>query len=1171
MKISRLLVLGALGLTNLSVSAADLIERVKPDFSVVEETPVAFEVGKNYILYNTGANMYFTQGSTWSTRGCVVPNKASAVMIRVAKYTLNDVWDGKTYEIENYVTPRTGSYMWYKMCMNGAGDLYLDQTTWSRFVEIQPQGDNVYRIMPNEVNNTVEGDNGGVVSDGTQFVGYAGLAFDGGGSQYDFGMGDNEDRVPLSALTDLNVDWKFYSTAAYDAAMEVYNKAEELKKLIEQAEEKGVDTNAAAEVYNNEASTLQQIEAAINALGEAIAAGSGVHITGSAANPGDATAVIENPTFEDASFTGWLGTEPNMVGSGSHGPANVAEHYNKNFDTYQNLYGLPAGVYGLSAYTFYRGSWDDYVNGTNRNAFLYATSGEDTQEKAFANPWEALNTVAMAGPTEFGTTAGEVSQKVEETGVTYYIPNDPSAGRVYFEKGYYYNAVAFGVANGSARVGVKKEKAVTNDWSVFDTFALTYYGNEGAASYGAWLGDNAAKLYAAEAEVSEQYVDAFIDAIDAQKASATDAVTANAAYDALKNAPELVALNENIAAWGELRAAVAEAKAKAIDYPAHGGELADAVMEAEDYFGLDLTTDEVLELVADLKRVIEEVIEAAKQDIQPGQLVNEVYDLKNTDFAKGKEGWEGNTNCNAGSGCLEAYNQQFDIYQTVDGPQVGVYELELQGFFRLERDQTAYDKYVAGEQDKTRAWIYINDNKSYVKCVFDEAVPSGVFSDNGANATDGQYWVESNTDNWYPNTMTSANEVFEHGMYKTKAYGLVANAGEQLKLGVAGNMSGANWMIWDNFKLYYKGFDAATIKPVLEEALQNLDLSSPMGKSIAAEAADVNTEAQAAIAANDGTAMFNALKKVFALNTKITESVALFKQLSTALENLNTAIQDYSDSPDIFDALTAYSNWMTDLDARNIEDEDVPGIMDEIAKWMTKLRLPAGYADASDANEVDMTSIINTPTFDKEGANSAEGWNAEGSNFGNDETQKSALLLEFYNKTFDLYQEIIGLPNGVYTLKANAFERLNAESPNPAYLYGESEGKEYAVELKALNEEDGIGDMVTASGAFEEGKYLNEVTFKVTNEKARIGIKKPTNEGSTTDWVIMDNFCLYYYGANSTKELGGQGIETINLSESVKSEYFTLDGRQATAANRGIVIVRYTLNDGTVVVRKVRK
>lgn len=1116
-----------MGLVSLSASAYEY-ERPKPSLDVVEEVPVAFEVGKTYILYNTGAEMYFTQGSTWATRGCVVPNKASAVLVRVAKYTLNDVWDGKTYEIENYVTPRTGSYSWYKMCMNGAGDLYLDQTTWSRFVELQNQGSNIYRIMPNEVNNTVEGDNGGVVSDGSQFVGYAGLAWDGGGTQYDFGMDDNELRMPLSALTDQNVDWVFYSTAAYDAAMDVYNKAEELKAVINLAEQMGgIDTSAAEGVYENEGSTMEQIIAAINALGEAMAAESGVEITGSAENPGDATAAITNPNFDDASYDGWLGTAPNMVGSGSHGPANVAEHYNHNFDTYQTLFGLPAGVYGLSAYTFYRGQWEDYVNGTNKNAFLYAT-GDDTQKSAFPNPWEAQNATSMGGATDFGTSAGEVSHKDENTGITYYIPNDPSAGRVYFEKGFYYTAVTFGVTGGSARIGVIKETAVSNDWSVFDTFGLKYYGNEGAASYASWLEDNAAMLYATGAKSSSQYVEAFLGAIEGQKANATDATSANAAFIALKDAPELAALKENIALWGQWQSAVDNAqKYTEGDYSTlfSAMELGDYISEAE--YIQDLDNDAIKAEIQKVVEMVEAVLDELKNNVLPGTDVTEIY-LVNADFNNGNQGWTDHvTDSRPGiafsQNICEAYDTNFDMYQEVNNPQVGVYELQLQGFFRMGRDDASHTAYLNGEQI-TSAGVYINDNKTHLQCIFDDGLEVG--SDDEAAKTGG--WMNEYDGKVYPNDMTSAAYAFSikdeenNGKYyMNKAYGLVAEAGETMRLGVGGDIRGANWICWDNFKLIYRGYDADVIAPILAEAAESIDLSKPMGKSVFNKA---KAAMEAAKSASDGTSMFKALKAIFAVRSEVESSVAVFAELTTYLEGMISLFNNSENVDAVSEAGEFAGKLQDELDDHKYEDSDVPALIVKIKEFRTKLRLPADYDQASDINPIEMF-IIDTPSFDNgEGANSVEGWEAVGYNFGNDENQKAALALEFYNKTFDLNQIIYAVPDGYYQVSAFAFERLNAEAetPAPAYLYAETGAGNFAKELQAHDGDTSVNDMQSSVAAFGEGRFANTINIKVSGGKLRLGIKKETN--NDTDWVIMDDFKLTYYGTNSEMTLDLVGI-----------------------------------------------
>ena len=1143
MKLSRLFVLGAMGLASLSANAIELEAWEEPSAADVQETAVAFEVGKTYILYNTGAEMYFTQGSNWSTRGCVVPNKASAVKVRVAKYTIDNVWDGKTYEIQNYVTNRS-SYSWYKLCMNAAGDLYLDQTSWARFLEIQDQGSNVYRLMPSEQNATIEGYEA-MVSDGTQFIGYAGLAYDGGNDSY--GFDDASERVPLSALTTENVDWVFYDFSAYDA----YEKSSELKALIEKADEAGVDVSAAVTVFNNHNSTVAQIEAAMKALNEAIAAQSGIG-SGTAANPSDATVLITNPDFDDASSAGWSGTAPNMVGSGSHGPANVAEVYNNTFDTYQDLAGMPKGVYGLSAYTTFRGSWADYQDGLEAAAKLYATADGTTIEHAFDNMWSALNTVSMAGATEFGTTAAENSQVDGE--VTYYTPNDPSAARLYFEKGYYHNAVVFSTTDYTARIGVKNpaKNGTGDNWSIFDTFRLTYYGNEGAASYAAWLGDNAAKLYAAEALATPSYIEEFTSALNSLKASATDAASANAAYESAKQSQELADLKQNISLWGQWVAALN----KATDYTTGDYQGLSAAAELGEYIGWegeeqqnDPTWDNatIQEEIAKIAAMVQAVKDELSRNVTPGTEVTEIYIGKDdAAFTNGKGEWTLDGNCNFGSGAAEAYNQQFDLYKVIDGPQVGVYELQLQGFFRLQRDQTAFDLYNNGEQVKTYAWIYLNDVKSYVTCVFDETVPGGVFDD--GTSAGGGYWTDSNTDNWYPNTMASAAECFDHDMYKTKAYGLVANAGEQLRLGVAGDMTtfsgasgkGANWMIWDNFKLTYVGFDAATIKPILEDALQNMEsLDEPMGKSTYDNAVKAKADAESALSSNDGTAMFEALKAIWASNSEIPASVALFKSLKTALEGLEEMFNDATNEDAIAEASEFKEEVQGNIDDHKYDDDDVPALLAKIKGFRYKLRMPAEIVAGTD-----LTAVLETPEYsDDEGAASSEGW--EGTVVG---TNGDVLNAEIFNTTpFDHYQEIPGLPAGTYEVTVKAFYRAGGYVADyDAYTEGKDScdnvvlyANNASVKIHRLAEfadathagESGWAEVATGNGTYvpnsmstaatlfdEQGDAVVNTVYAYIEdgETLRLGLKK--DEGVDTDWCLFDNWTLTYYGVNSSEE-----------------------------------------------------
>ena len=146
--------------------------------------------------------------------------------------------------------------------------------------------------------------------------------------------------------------------------------------------------SAAVSVYNNEQATLAQLQAAIDALQEARAnsiAG------GTADNPTSATSLLTNPNFDGASAAGWSGTTPGLSGDGNHAAADVAEHYNKTFDTYQDVAGLPAGVYALEAKTFFRGTLADYLAGTGEEYYPYMYAEADGDTYTFSADVDSLS------------------------------------------------------------------------------------------------------------------------------------------------------------------------------------------------------------------------------------------------------------------------------------------------------------------------------------------------------------------------------------------------------------------------------------------------------------------------------------------------------------------------------------------------------------------------------------------------------------------------------------------------------------------------------------------------------------------------------------------------------------------------------------------------------------
>jgi hypothetical protein len=217
------------------------------------------------------------------------------------------------------------------------------------------------------------------------------------------------------------------------------------------------------------------------------------------------------------------------------------------------------------------------------------------------------------------------------------------------------------------------------------------------------------------------------------------------------------------------------------------------------------------------------------------------------------------------------------------------------------------------------------------------------------------------------------------------------------------------------------------------------------------------------------------------------------------------------------------------------------------------------------------------------------------------------LAVEFWQVAFDMYQTIKGLPEGTYELTVDAWVRNGGSEENftgwkedpsnsMALLYGvDGDSVVYTAPIAnmmaagdAMLEATGYdgetsftvddvtyyipGSLVSGKGLIEmnEGVYTNKAIVKVkADEKLTIGIKKAQEKGNS--WVVADDFKLYYLGKNSSKAGSPDltGIATVE-GKTAKVEYFTLDGRKATKAHKGIMIQKVTLSNGATLIQKIR-
>lgn len=1199
MNLKKLFVVGSMLVVAWTTANAELVNgvRQKP-----EPATTAWAVGTQdapYYLYNTTAKLFFTQGNTWGTRGCVGPASTAV------KVYFSETSEGtQLYYLNNYIQTAKDKLEWKMACGEaGADAIYTDQGSgWGRPQwEIVPQTGNVFRIKTSSPL---------VVED--EIARYMGrdeaVAQDFYNSGNHGTLADGEKRFPVSVeLTEAeghHIDWAIVSAADYEvvaAAMVVFDKAEELLTAIKSAEELNIDMTSERAIYTNEASTVEEMNAAIEGIQNKIKAKQAGEAT--LDNPADMTASIVNPGFAN-SKTGWNGNDPGF-GEGA------AEFYQANYDFYQTLKDMPNGVYGVSVQAFYRTSWadvsyKDWQNKTAVAAKVYAKSGADSLNTALFNAWEFAVEGDINNFTPNGAWKGSVlGDRNVVNDPPLYIPDDMKAASYLFslDPNNYKQTAYVAVDNGELTFGLKKNDSNPNgNWTLFDNFTLSYFGTAPEAYQMALEKGLPAKTEYSTAKVSEQYIGAYNEAYTK---TASDKATFSAAVKAIADANDSIAKNMQL--WADVQAKRDEAYGMSVnaDYSIYdnaynigdylmsgmdenGEQLipkgVNAYLDAEAKTGdYDLSNKQLEDIIATLNSLIEALNNEVKEGLKPGTDVTRF--LTNPDFEDGSKGWtvvnNGGGNVQHGGNndnhCYEAWHStNFDVYQEVNNLPVGLYKLEVNGYVRYLDGQDAID-HANEAPAEVPIYVYMNDSKTNLVSWLSYPKPESFYKYDATAGTgiNGANYLKQNEENCFPDNMTAASAAFADGGYLQATVCMVAEPNTVTRIGVKGTPEAKFWPIFDNFKLTYLGNGAEIVKPQLEEKIaeaQKYD-GEVTTKTAKANLTNEVAAAQALLTGEDGDAMLAALDKLEKAINDVKDGKAVCQKFAEFIEDF----MQFANTIDNQEALQLGATILENLNACAYDTEDIDAKKLELREMRLKVQLPADYAQGS-AQGVDLTPFIQTPDFSKikDGVetNSNEGWQGTAGSFGPSD-QMSNLCLEFYNKEFDMYQDLAGvgsvvLPHGYYALRVSAFNRP-AES-NPAYLYAVADKDTLDVTTIML-QADGIdaeagesapNSVSSAKELFNEGRYVNTLKFKFEGDTLRIGVKHPVNVDR--DWVIMDDFKLFFYGDDNT------GVETVmNIGKPAKVQYFTLDGRQVSVARKGLFIRKTTMDNGAVVVRKIQK
>ena len=312
-----------------------------------------------------------------------------------------------------------------------------------------------------------------------------------------------------------------------------------------------------------------------------------------------------------------------------------------------------------------------------------------------------------------------------------------------------------------------------------------------------------------------------------------------------------------------------------------------------------------------------------------------------------------------------------------------------------------------------------------------------------------------------------------------------------------------------------------------------------------------------------------------ALNGIVNEgelTMPLFEQLMTQNTNLAARIEKYATTASeeaLTTARTLYAeveDVIANAETMITDNEQIRALLQRIADAIYELSIP--MKEGTDDDPVDYTYAVVNPAFE-DGLN---GWTSENDiatfqtgTWGLDGTYFSgSAYLNLWTsiaqepKAYYISQTIENLPNGTYDVCAAAFTRV----PNSTFIFA--------------NEDNFVADNSTTD---MDGQYYHVIT-KVTDGILKLGViiyadSQYIPEGIDGVWSTVDNFTLYSYGPNSTREATGNmlaeiatGVTKVPVAQPAAQQVFDLSGRRV-AAGKGVQLRKglYIINGQKVWVR----
>lgn len=540
--------------------------------------------------------------------------------------------------------------------------------------------------------------------------------------------------------------------------------------------------------------------------------------------------------------------------------------------------------------------------------------------------------------------------------------------------------------------------------------------------------------------------------------------------------------------------------------------------------------------------------------------------IKNPDFTVDAFGWDG-TALNVANGVAETSAKTFDTYQKVASLQKGVYRLRVQGYARSAA--LADDVYASGElEDDLVRNVYVyaeSDGKMVARRLNDITAGAQTYKLN-----DGQSEAELANGTYVPSDATGAAVYMGKGKYWNDLYFAVHSDTVRIGFASAIEQDGKQTVI-DRLRLIYMGDDDAAYSLIAAQiAADAQDMGALEGQESVKEAyANITENVSSLTSADD---IIEAADKAARYPDAVKLSVAAYVSYKAAVAEIADYWNANSDnmSGEAADRLETYLT-QEEEPSETFPNGTYPYIIENKPLGAEELAEETEFAktilaDAvkeADSEGMDLTSLIVNPKFTE---GEWKGWTVEKShsNSGWNMVENGGFTDVFpvaagYNTAFEVSQEITGLKDGIYELKAYAFHRpgeahqglYDGSDVIPARLFL----NEYATPVKSvytdiLNYDDAINgvncrvnsdsdpdaphngeqtgskdidmgtgyvpdNIYTASFAFGGNRYMQSAYAIVKGGTLRLGIRNGETPWRNKNLTIWGDFRLTYHGSSA--------------------------------------------------------